>query len=202
MKFDNVQGLLLAFGFLVPGFVWSAVYAALVPRKADSEQIRFMEFFALSCVNNAFWSWAIYLSYRKRLYESHEIESALLVLLVVFISPLGAALLTALFRAKGWVARFMDSLGFRTAIRKTTAWDYKFDGTGSVWVTVRLKSGDQVNGFFGQHSFAGDAGPTSDLYLEQVLFPGEKVGQSIEPLNHGVWIAADQIATIDFIGVN
>jgi hypothetical protein len=146
MKFDSGQAVLGAFLFLLPGFVWSAVYAALIPRKADSEQIRFMEFFALSSLNNAFWSWAIYLMYRGGFYEKHPISSALAVFLIVFVSPLAAALVTAIFRQKGWAARFIDSLGFKTARHNTTAWDFKFSSTAPVWVNVLLKDGNRIYG--------------------------------------------------------
>jgi hypothetical protein len=47
MKLDSAQAILWAFAFLLPGFVWSAVYAMLIPRRQDTEQIRFMEFFTL-----------------------------------------------------------------------------------------------------------------------------------------------------------
>lgn len=86
MKLDNLQAVIWAFAFLLPGFVWSATYAALIPRRRDTENIRFMEFFTLSSVNNAFWSWLIYLCYRKKAYESHEISTALVVFLIVFLS--------------------------------------------------------------------------------------------------------------------
>jgi hypothetical protein len=59
MKLDSGQAILGAFLFLLPGFVWSAVYAALIPRKTDSEQIRFMEFFALSPQRTCTWKQAI-----------------------------------------------------------------------------------------------------------------------------------------------
>jgi hypothetical protein len=69
----------LGFCFSPAGFVWSAVYAMLIPRKLDTEQIRFMEFFTLSSINNAFWSWLIYLSYVKKIYVDHQIVEALLL---------------------------------------------------------------------------------------------------------------------------
>jgi hypothetical protein len=63
MKLDSGQAILGAFLFLLPGFVWSAVYAALIPSKTDSEQIRFMEFFALSpqrtCTWKERWRWPL-----------------------------------------------------------------------------------------------------------------------------------------------
>jgi hypothetical protein len=200
MKFDNTQAVLWAFTFLLPGFVWSAVYAMLIPRKLDTEQIRFMEFFTLSSLNNAFWSWLIYLSYVKRIYINHQACEALIVFLIVFVSPAIAAAITATFKQKGWSARFIEWLGFRSALHITTAWDFKLSTTGPVWMNVQLKNGDRIYGLFGTSSFAGDAMPTADLYLEQTLKLTED-GQSFQDSpNKGIWIAPDQIATIEFVG--
>jgi hypothetical protein len=164
MKFDSAQAILWAFVFLLSGFVWSAVYATLIPRRQDTEQIRFMEFFTLSSINNAFWSWLIYLAYEKELYLNHEVLEALTVFLIVFLSPAGAALLTAKAEQNGWSARFIDWLGFESAIHISTAWDFKLSKTEPVWVNVLLKNGDRIYGRFGSNSFAGDAGPSGDLY--------------------------------------
>jgi len=159
-----------------------------------------MEFFALSSVNNAFWSWAIYLMYRGGFYEKHPIPAAMAVFLIVFVSPLAAALVTALFRQRDWAARFIDSLGFKAARHNTTAWDFKFSSTAPVWVNVLLKDGNRIYGWFGTASFAGDSGPTADLYLERTLEMAPDGETAADTGNHGIWIATDQIATIDFIG--
>jgi hypothetical protein len=200
MKLDSEQALLGAFLFLLPGFVWSAVYAALIPRKTDSEQIRFMEFFALSSVNNAFWSWAIYLIYRTRVYERHEFYSAATVFVVVFLSPALAGLLTANVRRSRSGALFLNWLGFKTVEEKTTAWDFKLSQPDPVWLNVLLKNGNRVYGLFGANSFAGDAGATGDLYLEMIVERGPDGSFDQSFPNQGVWIAADQIATIEFMG--
>jgi hypothetical protein len=194
MKLDSLQAILLAFIFLLPGFVWSSIYAMLIPRRSDTENIRFLEFFTLSSLNNAFWSWLIYLCYRKRLYETHEILAAFFIFLIVFISPVCAALITAKFRQSGWSAQFIDWLGFDAARFTPTAWDYKFSRTGPVWVNVTLQNGNHIYGWFGYDSFAGDAGETGDLYLERTLNGPEE-----NPQERSIWVAADQIAIIEFV---
>jgi hypothetical protein len=199
MKFDSLQAIVWAFAFLLPGFVWSAVYAMLIPRQLDTEQIRFMEFFTLSSINNAFWSWLIYLSYQRKLYLNHEIFEAVIVFVIVFLSPAAAAFTTAKVKQSGWSARFLDWLGFRTALHITTAWDFKLSRTDPVWVNVQLKNGDRIYGRFGPDSFAGDAGSTADLYLEKTLRLSEAENTLEEAPNQGIWIANDQIATIEFV---
>jgi len=199
VKFDNAEALIWAFAFLLPGFVWSATYAMLIPRRPDTDQIRFMEFFTLSSLNNAFWSWLIYLSYVKKIYANHPALEALLVFVVVFLSPLIAAIVTAKFKQSGWSARFVDWLGFNTALQIKTAWDFKLSTTAPTWVEVHLKNGERIFGLFGRASFAGDAGATADLYLEKTLTLTEDRKPLEETPNQGVWIANDQIATIGFV---
>jgi len=48
-------------GFLVPGFVWSAVLSLLVPSRRAATEIRFLEFLTLSCLNHGLWSWAVFM---------------------------------------------------------------------------------------------------------------------------------------------
>lgn len=200
MELNTEQAVLWAFVFLLPGFVWSAVYAMLIPRKTDSDNIRFMEFFTLSSINNAFWSWLIYLAYQRRLYSDHPFVEALLIFIVVFLSPAIAAVVTAKFKQSGWIARFVDWLGFNAALQIKTAWDFKLSETAPTWIEIHLKSGERIFGLYGTDSFAGDAGDTADLYLEKTLVSNED-GQMIEEtVNQGIWIASDQIATMEFRG--
>lgn len=197
MQVTTGEAVLCAFLFLLPGFVWSAAYAMLIPRKPDTENIRFMEFFTLSCINNAFWSWLIYLSYVKRLYAEHLLTEASLVFLIVFASPVIAAVVSAQFKQRGWSARFIEWLGFNTALQIKSAWEFKFSTTSQAWVAVHLKNGEQIFGLFGQDSFAGDASAV-DLYLEKTIRLSSDGRPIEESPNQGIWIAGDQIATMEF----
>jgi hypothetical protein len=47
--------------------------------------------------------------------------------------------------------------------------------------------------------YAGDAGPAADLYLEKTLSPSNDGMGFQDASNQGVWIASDQIATIEFM---
>lgn len=173
-------------------------YAMLIPRKPDTENIRFMGFFTLSSINNAFWSWLIYLSYIKRVYDSHPIPEAALVFFIVFVSPALAALITAKLKQRGWSARFIEWMGFNTALQIETAWEFKLSNTFPAWVAVQLKNGERIFGLYGINSFAGDPGTTADLYLEKTIRLSDD-GKPIQDISsQGLWIAADQIATMEF----
>lgn len=197
MKLDNLESVILIFAFLMPGFVWSGIYAMLIPRRSESDQIRFMEFFTLSCINNAFWSWLIYIWYRKAWYASHIVITGFAISALVFLSPSFFAFVTARLRREKF-ARFVDWIGFQSARWNTTAWDFKLSNTGPVWVNVTLKDGSHIYGWFGEESFAGDAGPSADLYLERTAVPAEDRPLD-ESQSGGVWIANEQIAIIEFV---
>ena len=60
MTLGSFEVVFFTVGFLVPGFVWSAVLSMIVPRRAELPQIRALEYLTLSCINHGIWSWAIY----------------------------------------------------------------------------------------------------------------------------------------------
>lgn len=193
-----MQAVLWTLFFLVPGFIWSAVYAMLIPRKPGQDKTRFIEFFTLSSLNDAIWFIPVYLSYVKRFYVNHLTSETLLIFVAVFASPVIAAIITAKFKQHGWIARFMGWLGFETTFQVETAWEFKLSSTKPSWVVIHLKSGERILGFFGVNSFSGDPGRTGDLYLERTS-PFTNDGQPPrETPNQGIWIAGSEIATIEF----
>ena len=70
MTFDSFEAVVFTAGFLVPGFVWSAVLSMLVPRRTGGTEVRFLEVLTLSCVNNGLWSWVFILILNTRLLET------------------------------------------------------------------------------------------------------------------------------------
>ena len=52
MSIDSFEVVFFTVGFLVPGFVWSAVLSMLVPTKTAATEVRFLEFLTLSCINH------------------------------------------------------------------------------------------------------------------------------------------------------
>ena len=55
MQIESFKAVAFTAAFLMPGFIWSAVLSLMLPRRSGQSEQRFLEFFTLSCVNNAVW---------------------------------------------------------------------------------------------------------------------------------------------------
>ena len=110
-------------------------------------------------------------------------------------------LISAEFRQKRWIARFLQRFGARTIDPTPTAWDWHFSRAKRYWTVVTLRDGSQIFGLFGENSFAGDDPDNHDLYLERVYRSvGEGDYAEWAPVEDtaGILIAADQISVIEF----
>lgn len=198
MTVDSLDAVFFTVSFLVPGFVSSVVISMLVPRRTQSLEIRALEFLTLSCVNYAIWSWAFFLSFSYWKPTSHPYLTALGVVLVVLVSPLMLGLAIGRSAQKRWVARILRRLGFRTLHHIPTAWDFHFSRQKPYWVTVTLRDGARIHGFFGLQSFAGDDPEYRDLFIEAVFRVLETGEWAPVEDSGGVLITAEQIALVEF----
>jgi len=123
MNIASFDAVFFTVGFLVPGFVWSAVLSMLLPRRSTGGDIRFLEFLTLSCINHGLWSWAIFLIFRTSVLDNHPYWSCLFLVGIIFLSPVGLGLASAYFKQKSWLGRFLRRWGFRTIDPIPTAWD-------------------------------------------------------------------------------
>jgi hypothetical protein len=197
MTFNNFDAVFFTVGFLVPGFVWSAVLAMIVPDRTSGE-VRFLGYLTLSCINHALWSWALWLIFKTNLIDTHPYWSAAWLFVIMFLSPVGLGLLSGWLRQRDAVLGLLRRFGFRTIDPTPTAWDWHFARLRPYWVVVTLKDGARIHGLLGTESFAASDPKQHDLYLEA----------QFEPLPNGEWapvedtggvlILSDQIATIEF----
>lgn len=198
MNFTTFDAVFFTVGFLVPGFIWSAVLSILLPRRGVASDARFLEFLTLSCINHGLWSWALFLIFRTGFIEQQPYWSGAFLGGIIFLSPVALGLLSAWLQQKKALGGFLGRLGYRTIHPTPTAWDWYFSQQKPCWVLVTLKDGSQVYGLFGAKSFAGDQPECRDLHLEETFrllddgqwAPMEDIG--------GVLIVADQIASIEF----
>lgn len=198
MTFDSFDVVFFTVGFLVPGFVWSAVLAVLVPSRTAPVQIRLLEFLTLSCINYGLWSWLLFAIFRSGFVERHPVWSGWLLFGILFASPVALGVASAWFRQRELVARFLGSLGLRTVHPIPRAWDWHFSQQKPYWVLATLKDGSEVYGLFHERSFAGTDPDRRDLYLEAQFRPLDSGEWAPLEDTGGVLIMADQIATIEF----
>ena len=201
MTFSSFDAVFYTAGFLVPGFVWSAVLSMLVPRRTVAGEVRFVSFLTLSSINHGLWSWALLLIFRAGLMERYPYWSAVWLFVIIFVSPVVLGLLSAWMQQKQAVARFLRRFGFRTIEPAPTAWDWHFSRQTPYWVVVTLKNGSRVYGLFGLRSFAGDDPGHRDLYLEATYRPVETGDWAPVEDTAGILIMPDEIAAIEFRGL-
>lgn len=198
MTIDGVNALFFTVGFLVPGFVWSAVLSTLLPARQAATEMRFLEFITLSCINHGLWSWLLFPLYQARFYERHPYLTGIILFVVVFLSPVVLGIVSGRLQQTQAGGRFLRWLGLRTVHPIPCAWDWHFSREKPYWVLVTLKDGSRVHGLYHERSFAASDPNRRDLYIEAQFEPLESGEWAPLEDTGGVLIVADQIATIEF----
>jgi hypothetical protein len=198
MSFDSFDVVFFTAGFLVPGFIWSAVLSLFVPVRSAAPQVRFLQFLTLSCINHGIWSWALFMIFRSGFVDEHPYRSGSFLGLIIFVSPLTLGVVCGLSQQKEWVIRFFSRFGIRTIHPIAEAWDWHFGQLKPYWVLVTLKDGSHIYGLFGTRSFAASDSDKRDLYLEEQFHLLETGEWAPVEDSAGVLIMADEIAAVEF----
>lgn len=197
MAFDSFDAVFYTVGFLIPGFVWSAVLSMLVPRRVMSSEVRLLEYLTFSCLNHGLWSWALFWIFRTAFIENHPYWGGLVVFGIVFLSPVVLGVLTAYLQQREMVARFLGRLGFRTIHPIPMAWDWLFSQEKPYWALVTLKNGSRLYGLYGLRSYAGSDPERRDLYLEAMFRVVQSGDWAPVEDTAGVLVMANEIAAIE-----
>jgi len=119
MKLESLAAVVFTLAFLVPGFVWSAVLAMLIPRRPRQAEIHFIEFFTLSCINSAIWLWLFIYFFITNYFSRAPLAASLWVLAALFVSPAILALITGALAQRDLPGRFLRLW----VLRPFTTWD-------------------------------------------------------------------------------
>jgi len=197
VQIESLKAVLFTAAFLMPGFILSAVLSLLVPRRSRQAETRFLEFFTLSCINNALWFWLFAYFLIVDFPSRRPLSFAGFLLIALFVSPIVLGALSGHFAQRQYVARFLRRLGFRTIHYIPTAWDWHFSRQEPLWARISLKNGSVILGYFGSHSFASSNPDERDIYLEEVY---AATAGGFKPISrtHGCLVKADEISLIEF----
>ncbi len=198
MGFDSVTAVLIAVAFFVPGFILAGLLATTFRRRAESASSLALQYLTLSCVNHGLWSWLVVLIFAGEWVERRPITVAILVFVILFVSPIALGLLALSLSQRAWIQRLLSGFGFKIQRFIPTAWDFTFQRESPSWVMARLKDGSTVCGYFGEESFAGDDPRERDLFIEAVftLTDGGEWQPQVDTA--GILLKASEIATIEF----
>jgi hypothetical protein len=201
--------------FLTPGYILGKVYSRSV-RAPEREGAAFIASSAIGgLITHLLMSWwTIPLAsglvhdagdHVGTLSIGHWFEVGAWNIIVLLLVPalLGfvLSLLTEASRPRWWVW-LVRRLGLTEVLRTGLAWDWRFSqlsrsGLGA-WVRIRLKEdAGTVVGPFGPDSVASSDKSTRDIYLEEVWRVDDE-GQPVARTQAGMWIAGDEVLSIEF----
>lgn len=189
----DIDKLILFFMFIVPGFVALKTYDLLYPAVKIDGLRRLVEAISYSCVNYAILSPFLFV-YWSELVGPNKSNSLLITtgIFTLFIAPV---LLTVLWK---FLRLQLAKHGILNhPIGKP--WDYFFSSAPSCWVTIFLKNGDVIGGYFGSNSLASSAPEPQEIFLEEAWKYNDQGGFEIEKYRTiGLLVTADVISHIEF----
>ena len=205
MKFESLENLYFIIAVFVPGFIYEAVLSKFIPRHLSTmRELVLLRLFSATALNYGVWSPLIYLLVTNSLFANSPSRQAITWLVIIFISPIALALVTAklsqeniLSRCMGWLPRLMR---LRPISPIPTGWDWIFGRTDPCFVIVTLTDGNLIAGYFGLQSLASSDPARRDIYLErQYVIPNEGEWEEV-PDARGIYIEGSHIAFIEFRG--
>jgi hypothetical protein len=197
LQIDSLKAVVFTAAFLMPGFIWSAVLSVLLPGRTRQTETKFLEFFTLSCINNALWFWLFAYFIGSGLAARRTDLFSGFLLIALFISPLILGAVSGHLSQKEYGAKFLRGLGFRTIHPIPTAWDWHFSRQERLWVRITLKNSSTIYGLFGFESFASSDPAERDVYLEQVFRQTTEGFECIKG-TRGCLVKGDEISVIEF----
>jgi hypothetical protein len=197
-KLLSAQGFFYLVTFVVPGFVLYTALQAFLPAKEEPAQISFLRVVSLSCWNIAAWSGLLYVMIGTDLLTGHPILQALSWFWVLLVGPTVLGVVFGSLRKTGAVERVLSAMGLDPLDLLHTAWDAKFNRTGSSWVMITLTDGSEVAGKYWTNSRASDDAKHRDIYVEEVWSVDDEGIWSQVDRTDGIWIPSEQIKYIEF----
>jgi len=162
---NSVSAVLVIVAFIMPGFVANRVFSFAHSSPETNEGRMLLGAITLSSVNYGVLSWLLVLAWTEKWYAD-PILLTLLVLFVLFVSPIAIALLLVKAIDAEWALHFRSI--FRIAHPVPKAWDSFFRKGIPCWVVATLKGGRLVAGLYGGNSFASSFPAQEDIYLEKL----------------------------------
>lgn len=190
----SIEAIYIALVFLVPGYVFLAVRNQFVAGQDRLLSENILAFVTYSAVNFALFGWIIYLIVAYRPTPFLVVIGWALLLIII---PAVLGVLGGISTQREIAARVYALLGLRPIHPTPRAWEHVFHNSRASWVFITLKSGTEFAGFWGGESFASSDSKERDIYISEIFeFSGEKPWK---PTGKGLFIAAGEIRTIEFI---
>jgi hypothetical protein len=190
---SSIEAIYVALVFIVPGYVFALTRNLFVAGQEKPSADHVLAFVTYSAVNFALFGWITY-----TVISSPTLQIAALILVLVVI-PGALGFTFGAFSQKGIVGRICRRIGLNSMHPVPRAWEHVFFTASPSWVIVKLKDGGQYRGWWGGRSFASSDTKERDLYISEVFDYSTDESEPWRPTGKGVFIAAGEIRSIEFI---
>jgi hypothetical protein len=196
MDIWDTNKLLIFILFVIPGFFSIKVYGLLYPSQTKKFADQLIDAIAYSSMNYAFWIMPIYYFIKNKYYEQNFLLLWLIVVLVLFVSPIIWVFIWKKLRETNYVQKNMPH-----PIEKP--WDYVFSQNLSYWIIVTLKDGTQLAGKYADESFTSSSPSSEQIYLEESWKLNKDGGfKRMHSESNGVLIVTSEISYLEFFQYN
>lgn len=191
MDIWEIDKLVLAIAFLIPGFISIKFYELFSPGEAKDSSKMMVDALAYSCINFALFSWAIYLVETSNWRVTQLSLYLCSYIWILFLAPV--------LLAFGWkLLRSTQVLQKIAPHPVGKPWDYVFGQRKWYWIIVTLKNGAKIGGKYGNASFASSAPNKEQIYLEETWMLNDDGGlERPREQTAGVIITSDEIASVE-----
>ena len=191
MNIWDTDKLILFIAFFIPGFISIKVYELFIPSEKKNAQHVILDAVTYSCINYAIFSWLLFLDIHYNLHQKAPVVHSLILLLILFASPVLLALFYMWLRKSKIIREYIPH-----PIQKP--WDYFFGKQKSYWVIIELNDGTKVGGIYDNDSFASSYPAEEQIYLQQVWeIEGRKFKKPIDR-SRGLIVSGKDIKHIEF----
>lgn len=192
MTLDSLEIVVLTCVFIIPGFIIQGTIALFIPPKKRSDGILFLTYLLFSVSHCAVWGWLYFF-----IWELKEVNTVLFIAVAAISSVLTSfifGVLIGLLKKFDLLRTLLNKLHCNTSHEIETGWDYQFSKQESCYVVVVLNDETKIRGWLGDKSFISSSNEERDLFLEQYYDENWNIVEG----NKGIYIAKDQIKTINF----
>ncbi|WP_239613896.1 DUF6338 family protein [Cohnella mopanensis] len=184
--------------FIVPGFVMNAAYSSIIPQRILDQQVALLRFLTFSFINFIVWYWLIVKLISEKFWKDEPVYWLLILFGLLVLSPYILGFISGVITSKSWLRNVLTKLGINPMHSVPTAWDYVLKEGN--WVIVTFKDGTLVYGLYNDQSFASSIHDERDVYIQAVYDRDSVTGDwEIRPRTKGMWIAKEEIKSIEFI---
>lgn len=199
MGFATVDAVYLTLAFLTPGLIIVYIRSQFITGRIPKPNEQVFTYLALSGLNYGLFSWLIYGVVYSEWFKSHPWASALAWFFFIFLAPAFIGIFFAYSVQRDWAGQIFRKIGLHPVNVWPTSWDRKFCyQRAHCFLTVTLKDGTTVSGYYGGDSFASSEPAERDIFIEQIYDMEEKGQWKERAAGHGILIMHSEIRCVEF----